>query len=97
MARKRITAVKLVAGAPTTGWQPADLARVTFLEDGGMFPADHAVDRVVRAINAGEAYYVRGADGAETPVTTRLRHGKYTLEARPDADAPDRLLALPTY
>lgn len=97
MAKKRITAVRLVAGAPATGWQPADLARVTFLEDGGMFPADHPVDRVVRAINAGEAYYLRDADGTDTPVTTRLRHGKYTLEARPDPAAPDRLLALPTY
>ena len=97
MAKKRITSVRLVAGAPATGWQPSDIARVTWQEDGGMFPADHPADKVARAINAGEQYYVRAADGTDTPVATKLRHGAYTLVAQPDPAEPDRLTALPTY
>ncbi len=97
MARKQITAIRLVAGSPETDRQVTHVDRVTWIEDGKTFPQEEPREKVARAVNSGEAFYVRGPDSVETPVTTQLRHGKYFLTSRPDASKPDALLALPTY
>lgn len=93
VARKRITAVWLGEGAPPQAWQIVQVERVEWLEDGKTFPHEEPREKVARAINAGESFYVRGADGTEVPVAARLRHGKYYLTA-PGGEA-DHLLALP--
>ena len=95
--RKRITAVRLVAGAPSTGWLATQIERVLWVEDGKQFPKDEARELVTRAINAGEAFYVRTADNVDVPVKAQLRHGTYLLVTAHDAAAPDPLLALPVH
>lgn len=97
MARKQLTAVRLTAGAPATGWQLAHIERVTTLEDGKQFPRDEPRDQVARAVNAGDPYYVRTADGAEVPVRAQLRHGKYLLVTTTTPGEPEPLLALPVH
>ena len=97
MARKQITSVRLGQDAPRSGWQPMHLERVRWLEDGKTFPQDEPQDKVARAINSGEAFYVRRPDGVEVAVLAKLRHGKYFLTSQPDASQPDNLLGLPTY
>ncbi len=95
MARKRITAVWLGDGAPAQDWQIAHVERVEWVEDGKTFPKEEPREKVARAINAGEPFYVRGADGAEAPVRARLRHGKYYLTASGGEGQADPLLTLP--
>lgn len=95
MARKRVTAVRLAEGAPRTGWQLTQIERVTWIEDGKTFPQEQAREQVARAVNAGEAFYLRTPDGAEVRLRAQLRHGTYYLAAPGAADQPDHLLALP--
>lgn len=95
MARKRITGVRLAEGTAREGWQLAQIERVLWIEDGKTFPQEQPREQVARAVNAGEAYYVRTADGAEVAVKAVLRHGKYFLGAPAGEGQPDHLLALP--
>ena len=113
MARKRITAVKLLAGAPATGWQSAHIDRVVWVEDGKQFPKEEAREVVTRGVNSGDVFYVRAADGTDAPVRAQLRHGTHLLTAAPApplasakaaaasssevAAPPDPLLALPVH
>ncbi|MEZ4399005.1 MAG: hypothetical protein R3B06_03255 [Kofleriaceae bacterium] len=101
MANKRITSVRVRGDAGDGAWKPSAIERVTWLEDGQMFPRDEPSEKVARAVNAGEAYYVR-TEGGDVRVVARLRHGTYTLEAvpagaAPDAPAVDALATLPRY
>lgn len=97
MARKQITAVRLVEGAPAKGWLVSQIELVTWVEDGKAFPHEEPREQVARAVNSGEPFYVRTADGKDAPVRAQLRHGKYFLTATVDAGQPDPLLALPAH
>ena len=97
MARKQITAVRLIEGTPATGWQLTHIDQVTWIEDGKAFPHQQGREAVARAVNSGEPYYVRTTDGKDAPVRAQLRHGTYFLAATVDAAQPDPLLALPVH
>lgn len=88
-------AVRLGDGAPEQGWQLTHVERVEWLEDGKTFPHEEPREKVARAINAGEPFYVRAADGTDAPVRTQLRHGKYYLISPGGEGKADHLLALP--
>ncbi|MBK9037169.1 MAG: hypothetical protein IPL61_38980 [Myxococcales bacterium] len=90
--------MRLVDGAPASGWQPSDIARVTWQEDGGDVPGRPPGRGRARSTPASST--TCAADGTDTPVATKLRHGAYSLvaPAAPAAPRPaDRLTALPTY
>ena len=97
MARKQITAVRLVEGAPAKAWQIGQIEQVTWVEDGKAFPHEEPREAVARAINSGEPFYVRTPDGKDAPVRAQLRHGKYFLTATADAAQPDPMLSLPAH
>lgn len=97
MARKQITAVRLVAGAPTKDWQLGQIEHVTWVEDGKAFPHEEPREQVARAVNSGEPFYVRTPDGKDAPVKAQLRHGKYFLSAIAEAGHPEAMLSLPAH
>jgi hypothetical protein len=97
MARKQITAVRLVDGAPATGWTTGHVALVTWIEDGKSFPHEEPREQIARAVNSGEPFYVRSPDGQDVAVKAQLRHGKYFLVTTTDPAGAEHLLTLPTH
>ncbi len=97
MARKQIPALRLVEGAPATGWQIAHVDKVTWIEDGKSFPHEEPREQIARAVNSGEPFYIRTADGHDVAVKAQLRHGKYFLVTTTDPAGLEPLLTLPTH